>query len=258
MANSRQVVIVTGGGTGIGRAAVLKFAENGFTVVASGRRLEKLQETSTEAYGRAGEVIPFVADVSSEADVRALVEHSAGLGELRYLVNNAGVGWDYGVTKPGTLAALGDTTAEHWREVMSINLDSVYLMCHATLPHLRKSGGSIVNVSSTGGLKGMADAHAYATAKAGMVNLTRSLARTYGPEGIRANVVAPGFTDTDMVSPVLQSERNPFADDATRFQISPLGRPGTPSEIADAIYFMAVTGTYCNGSVLVVDGGSMA
>ena len=178
-------------------------------------------------------------------------------GRLKYLVNNAGVGWEYGVTKPGTMAALAETSFEHWREVMAINLDSVYLVCHAAMPHLG-TGSAIVNVSSTGGLRGMQDAHTYATAKAGMINLTRSLARTYGPQGIRANVLAPGFTDTEMVSPVLQSERNPFASDATRFQVTPLGRPGSPAEMADAVYFLAVTATYCNGSVLVVDGGSSA
>ena len=160
-------------------------------------------------------------------------------------------------TNPGTMAALGDTSEEHWRLVMAINLDSVYHVCRACLRHL-DSGACIVNVSSAGGLRGMQDAHAYATAKAGMINLTRSLAKTYGPRGIRANVVAPGFTDTDMVSPVLGSEHNPFASDATRFQVTPLGRPGRPEEMADAIYFMAVTATYCHGAVLVVDGGALA
>ena len=91
-----------------------------------------------------------------------------------------------------------------------------------------------------------------------MINLTRSLARAYGPEGIRSNVVAPGFVDTDMVSSVLESEQNPFADEVLRYQVSPLGRPGRPEEVAEAIYFMAVQATYCNGAVLSVDGGSLA
>ena len=141
--------------------------------------------------------------------------------------------------------------------MLRINLDSVYLMCHAALAHFG-AGASIVNISSGGGLKGMQDAHTYATAKAGVINLTRSLALAYGPRGIRANVVAPGFVDTEMVKPVLDSDLNPFADEAMRYQVCPLGRPGRPEEVADAIYFMAVQGTYCNGSVLVVDGGSLA
>lgn len=104
----------------------------------------------------------------------------------------------------------------------------------------------------------MNDAHTYATAKAGIVNLTRSLARAYGPKSIRANVVAPGFVDTDMVTPVLKSQFNPFDDPVQRYQVSPLGRPGRPEEIATAIYYLAVEGTYCNGAVLAVDGGSLA
>ena len=104
----------------------------------------------------------------------------------------------------------------------------------------------------------MDDAHTYATAKAGVINLTRSLARAYGPAGIRSNVVAPGFVDTEMVESVLASDMNPFADETSRYLVSPLGRPGKPEEIADAIYFMAINATYCNGSVLAVDGGSLA
>ncbi len=257
MANQDQVAIVTGGGTGIGQAAVLRFAREGFTVVATGRRQEKLDDTAARAAELQGRVIGVAGDVSQPADVEKIIAAATAAGQLKYVVNNAGVGWEYGVTKPGTMAPLAETSFEHWREVMAINLDSVYLVCHAAMPHLTV-GSAIVNVSSTGGLRGMQDAHTYATAKAGMINLTRSLARTYGPQGIRANVLAPGFTDTEMVSPVLQSERNPFASDATRFQVTPLGRPGSPEEMADAVYFLAVTATYCNGSVLVVDGGSSA
>ena len=150
------------------------------------------------------------------------------------------------------------TTAQ-WQEVMRINLDSVYFLCHAALAiFCAQQSGSIVNISSGGGLKGMDDAHAYATAKAGVINLTRSLAKAYGRFGVRSNVIAPGFVETDMVSSVLESDLNPFASEATRYQVSPLGRPGTPQEIADTIYFMAVDATYCNGAVLSVDGGSVA
>lgn len=249
-----QVVVITGGGTGIGRAAALRFAAEGYTVVVSGRRLEKLEETRDAATGT---VVPVAGDVGEASGAGRIIEASARLGDIVCVVNNAGVGWDYGARVPGSMAALRETSADNWRDVMRINLDSVYFMCHAALQHL-SAGGSIVNVASVGGLKGMTDAHTYATTKAGMINLTRSLAKTYGPEGIRANVVAPGFTDTDMVRPVLDSDHNPFANDATRFQVTPLGRPGTPEEMADAIYFMGVQATYCNGAVLVVDGGAMA
>jgi NAD(P)-dependent dehydrogenase (short-subunit alcohol dehydrogenase family) len=140
------------------------------------------------------------------------------------LVNNAGVGWAFGIERPGSMAVLGDTPPDLWREVMRINLDSAYFLCRGALPVLQKrGGGSIVNVSSGGGLRGMNDAHTYATAKAGMVNMTRSMARAYGPQNIRCNVVAPGFVATDMVSPVLDSDFNPFNDAVQRYHVSPMG-----------------------------------
>ena len=254
-----QVVVVTGAGSGIGRATALHFAAHGATVIANGRRLEKLEETQRAAAALPGAIRPVAADVGTAQGAQAVLDHAVAAGDFSILVNNAGVGWSFGVDHPGSMAVLGETPADLWREVLRINLDSVYFLCHGALPLLqRRGGGSIVNVSSGGGLRGMADAHTYATAKAGVINLTRSLARAYGPQNIRANVVAPGFVDTDMVTPVLDSQFNPFNDPVQRYQVSPLGRPGRPEEIASAIFYLAVEGTYCNGAVLSVDGGSLA
>ncbi len=258
MVTSRSV-IVTGAGSGIGRATALRFEREGFTVIASGRRIDALEATAGMARTGAGQIIPVAGDVGHESTAKKLVAEATSRGDFGWLVNNAGVGWNYGVTNPGSMAATRDTTAEQWREVMRINLDSVFLLCHAALPHLcERGGGGIVNVSSGGGLKGMDDAHAYATAKAGIINLTRSMAKAYGRFNVRSNVIAPGFVDTDMVSSVLDSEMNPFANEATRYMVSPMGRPGTPDEVADSIYFLAVQATYCNGAILSIDGGSVA
>jgi len=252
-------VIVTGAGSGIGRATSLRFAREGFSVIANGRRHEALVETATAARGLTGRIIPVTGDVGMEATAQQLVSEARNAGDFGWLVNNAGVGWNYGLTHPGSMAATRDTTPDHWREVMRINLDSVFLLCHAALPHLcERGGGGIVNVSSGGGLKGMDDAHAYATAKAGIINLTRSMAKTYGRFNVRSNVIAPGFVDTEMVASVLDSAMNPFANEATRYMVSPMGRPGTPDEVADAIFFLTVQATYCNGAVLSIDGGSVA
>jgi NAD(P)-dependent dehydrogenase (short-subunit alcohol dehydrogenase family) len=256
---SGQVVVVTGAGTGIGRATALRFAAAGATVIANGRRRDKLNDTIALAADLPGAVVPVAADVGTAQGAEQVLASARDAGDFAVLVNNAGVGWSYGIDFPGAMAAIGDTPEALWHEVMRINLDSVYFLCHGALPaFLARGGGSIVNISSGGGLRGMNDAHTYATTKAGVINLTRSMARAYGPQNIRCNVVAPGFVDTEMASPVLESEFNPFNDPAQRYQVSPLGRPGRPEEIASAIYYLAVEGTYCNGSVLVVDGGSLA
>ena len=254
-----QVVVVTGAGSGIGRATALRFAAAGATVVANGRRLDKLQETAQLHAEPVGTIVSCAADVGTLEGADTVLAAARAAGDFAILVNNAGVGWAYGIDHPGSMAALGDTPPELWREVMRLNLDSVYFLCHGALPLLlARGGGSIVNVSSGGGLKGMADAHTYATGKAGIINMTRSMAIAYGPKNIRCNVVAPGFVDTEMVAPVLGNAANPFLNEALRYQISPLGRPGQPAEVASAIFYLAVEGTYCNGAVLSVDGGSLA
>jgi len=147
-----------------------------------------------------GRVVPIAADAGTLDGARAVRDAACATGDYAILVNNAGVGYSHAGEHPASMAILGETPPELWREVMRINLDSAYFLCHDALTvFLARGSGSIVNVSSAGGLKGMADAHTYATAKAGMINLTRSMAIAYGPKNIRCNVVAPGYVDTEMV-----------------------------------------------------------
>ena len=254
-----KVVLITGAGSGIGQAAALLFAEQGANLVLTGRTLANLQSTAQQIADKGTEVLVVAADVgSAEGATRVFDDAVARFGRIEVLVHNAGVGYSHGIENPGSMAALADTPQDMWHEVIRINLDSAYFLCHRAIQEFLKTGeGVIVNVASVGGLQGMSDAHTYATAKAGMINLTRSLARTYGPRNIRSNVLAPGFVATDMVKPVLESEENPFAADETKFLASPLGRPGQPDEMAEGLLFL-VTNTYCNGAVLVLDGGSSA
>jgi NAD(P)-dependent dehydrogenase (short-subunit alcohol dehydrogenase family) len=252
-----RVVVITGGGAGIGRASALAFAAAGARVLVAGRTAGKLDAVVAEIEAAGGTAAAVAADCGTEAGAEAVIAGAESrFGPVDVLVNNAGVGWSFEATLPGSMAALADADHAGWREVMRINLDSAYFMCHRVLPSMIERGsGAIVNVSSAGGTRGMNDAHAYAASKAAMINLTQSMARAYGPAGIRANCLAPGFVATDMVAGVLESEANPFADDATRFMACPLGRPGEPEEMADAVRFLA-DNTYANGTVLVLDGGA--
>ncbi len=255
-----KVAVITGAGSGIGRACMERFAAEGARVVGAGRRSEALEE-SLRLVEKVGEGRVLQSDVSREADCRALVEVALTVyGRLDAVVNNAGVGWQYRETHPGGMAPLHETPTEYWLEVTQIDLHSVYFLCKHALPGmLERKAGSIVNVASIGGIKGMGDAHAYSAAKGGMVNLTRSLAVTYGPLGVRSNCVAPGLIDTEMVRSYMEERGNPQIQEATRHQVSPLGRPGRPVEIANACLFLSSDeASYVNGAILVVDGGSSA
>jgi NAD(P)-dependent dehydrogenase (short-subunit alcohol dehydrogenase family) len=254
-----KVVLITGSGTGMGAATLLRFAREGAKVVATGRTQATLEKVVGEARAAGGVAEYVVADVGTEAGARKAIEFTvATFGGLDILINNASVGWSYEQVVPGSMAATADSPPAAWRDVIRIDLESVHLMCHFAIPELRKrGGGAIVNVSSVGGTRGMADAHAYAAAKAGVINLTRSLARTYGPEQIRSNCFAPGVVDTAMIEPYRGTFEQTFEDPAAAAQLCPLGRMGTPEEAADCMYFLSLA-TYCNGSVLVMDGGSSA
>ena len=177
-------------------------------------------------------------------------------GRIDVLVNNAGVGWEYGITNPGSMAPLHDTTQAWWDDVMAINLHSYVNCTRFTLHHMIAAGsGSIVNVASMGGVTGLYDGHTYTAAKGAIVNLTRSLAITYIKNGIRSNVVCPGFIDTPMVAAVTPL----FNDPDVAKTLTPIARPAQPEEVASVnLFFASEDSSYCNGSVLLVDGGCTA
>jgi NAD(P)-dependent dehydrogenase (short-subunit alcohol dehydrogenase family) len=254
-----KVVLVTGAGTGMGRAALRRFAAAGARVVAAGRTRSTLEDALEDVRVTGGEGECVIADVGTEDGARRAVQAAVeGFGGLDVLINNASVGWSYEQVVPGSMAATAEVPPAAWRDVVRINLESVHLMCHFAVPELkRRGGGAIVNVSSVGGTRGMSDAHAYAAAKAGVINLTRSLARTYGPQQIRCNCLAPGVIDTGMIEPYRETFETMLADPGTAAGLCPLGRIGTPEEAADAIWFLALA-TYCNGAILVMDGGTSA
>jgi NAD(P)-dependent dehydrogenase (short-subunit alcohol dehydrogenase family) len=252
-----KTAIITGAGTGVGRAAMVLFAREGASVVGCSRTAANGEETMRLVREAGGEGCFLAGDVRVSSDVQRIVRTAAErYGRLDILVNNASVGYSY----PGSMDALVETPEADWDDVISINLKSVYLMSKFAIPEMRKiGGGAIVNVASTGGVRGMLDAHAYSAAKGGVINLTRSMAITYGPENIRVNCMAPGGIDTPMIASRLPDLNVLLEDPATRTLVSPLGRLGEAEEMAKAILYLASDdASYTNGALLVVDGGTTA
>lgn len=252
-----KVAIITGAGAGIGRACMHRFAQEGAKVVGIGRTYSKLEDTREmlRTDGMDGAIVG--GDVStwegaSEAFQAAYAVH----GRVDVLINGAGVGYSWGKVSPGSMANVVDTPIDKWREVMAINLDSVFYMCKLAIPHmLEVGGGSIVNIASILAVKGLGDAHTYCATKAGMVNLTRSLCMAWADQGIRANCISPGWTATDMIKDVMHL----FDDPDTAKSLSPMRRPGTALEMANGcLYLASDESSYCNGSVLAIDGGNTA
>ena len=252
-----KVAIVTGASTGIGRAIFEMFAAAGAFVVGASRTQSKLDEAraAVEAAGGKGTVVS--ADLSKDEDAGKVVAAAAAeAGGVDVVVNNAGVGYSYKEIRPKSMEPIADTPAEEWDHVMGINLNSVAYVARHAIPELRKrGGGSIINVASIWGLGGAADAHAYTAAKGAIINLSRSMAVAYGPEGIRTNALCPGFIDTPMIAPVVDALNEPSYAPTW----NPLGRTGRPEEIAyGALWLASDESSYCNGSTFVIDGGTNA
>jgi NAD(P)-dependent dehydrogenase (short-subunit alcohol dehydrogenase family) len=246
---TNPVVLITGGLTGIGRAAAIAFARKGAKVVVAGRRDEAGQALVKElrAFGSEAEFIN--ADVRKEDDVRALVDKTvARFGRLDVAVNNAGT-----EGQPGPIA---DQTAESYAATFDTNVLGVILsMKHEVRVMQGQGSGSIINISSTYGHEGAAGAAIYAGSKHAVEGITKSVAREIAKSGIRVNGVAPGPTDTGMLTRFTGTPENKTAL-ATSV---PMGRLGLSEELADAIVFMASEqASFITGHILNVDGGKTA
>jgi NAD(P)-dependent dehydrogenase (short-subunit alcohol dehydrogenase family) len=251
-----KIALITGAGTGVGRACMKLFAAEGAKVVGVSRTKANLDETLAQVKAAGGEGQVVAADLSKPEGAETAVAETLKFGRIDILVNSAGVGYSWLEKSPGSMGPVDDTTPEKWAEVMAINLDSLFHMCHLAIPQMKKQGGgSIVNVTSISGIQGLPVAHTYTAAKGAAINLTRSLGITYCGDNIRVNCIAPGFIDTPMVASVLGLFDDPNMAD----RLTPMKRPGTPEEMAyGCLYLASDEASYCQGAVLVIDGGTTA
>jgi len=242
-----KVVIVTGAGSGIGRATARRMAVEGARVLCADARKDGAQATAEEIAKAGGEAVAVLADVTDEGSCGRMVETALGrFGRVTTLVNSAGVS-----------AARRDPTPEpdEWERVLRANLSGTYLASRAALPHLVASGaGSVTNIASIFGLVGGSLSPAYAASKGGVVNLTRTMALTWAPR-VRVNCVCPGVIETPMTAP--------FLADPSWYQPlkerHPLGRFGKPEDVAAAILYLASDEAgFVTGVALPVDGGYTA
>ena len=237
-----KVVIVTGAGSGIGAGTARRFLQEGAFVTLNGRRKHKLQETI--AGFDAAKSLVHPGDVSDEAYVKRLVKDTVTkFGKLDVLINNAGM---------AIFGPFAKTTTKDWRKLMATDLDGVYFACREALPHLLKTKGSIINLSSASGLGGDWGLSSYNAAKGAVTNFTRALALEYGSRGVRINAVAPSLTSTEATAEIEKSE----AVMAAFRERLPIGRAATPAEVAGVIAFLASEdAVFVNGVILPVDGG---
>ncbi len=252
-----KVAIITGAGTGIGRACLELFAREGAKVVGVSRTQANLDEALALVRAAGGDGMVLAKDLSKPESADEIVAATLKAhGRVDILVHSASVGWSWGEKSQNSMLPLADTPIDKWREVIGLNLDAAAFIDRAVLIQMLQQGrGSIVNVASLSGLFGMPTAHTYCAAKGGVINLTRALAATYAKQGIRANAVCPGYTDTPMIAPVM----NLFDDDAIATQLTPMARAGTALEMAyGCLYLASDEASYCNGTVLVIDGGTSA
>lgn len=248
-----KVALVTGAASGIGRATALAFAREGANVLVADVSVEGGEDTVRMIKDLGADAAFVKADVSVDAEVAEMVAEAVDrFGGLDIAVNNAGI--------EGALAPTADYPEEIWERVIAINLTGVWRSMRYEIPELlKRGGGAIVNVASILGVVGFANAPAYTAAKHGVVGLTKVAAIEYAPQGIRINIVGPGFIETPMVMERgVEAGTHPEVKEQIA-ELHPIGRMGKPEEIADAILFLASDqATFVAGHSLIVDGGYTA
>ena len=247
-----QVAVITGTGSGIGRAMAVLFTRQGAAVAAVDLDADRLENLAQQIEAEGGRLATVRVDVTRSEDCKTTVHRVLeDLGRLDILCNNAGI-----IQRASVL----EVSEEDWDHHMAVNLKSVFLWSREVLPQMIAQGrGAILNTASGWGLTGGPRAVTYCASKGAVIQLTRAMAIDHGPQGVRINCICPGDTDT----PMLHSEADQLGQDSAMFLDSaadrPLGRVGSPEEIADAALFLVSDeASFVTGTALVVDGGGLA
>lgn len=243
-----KVAIVTGGSFGIGRATAVAFAKRGAKVVVAD--YVENDETLNLIKAGGGDALFVKCDVSKSGDVKEMVDKTiAAFGRLDYAFNNAGI--------EGNMGSITDCTEENWDKTININLKGIWLCMKYEIPHMLQSGkGAIVNCASVAGLVGFPGLPAYVATKHGVVGLTKTAALEYVKAGIRVNAVCPGVIKTPMIDRITGGQKETEAQFVAG---EPIGRMGTPEEIAEAaVWLCSDSASFTTGQALAVDGGWVA
>lgn len=247
-----KVAIVTGATSGIGQATAIMFAREGAKVVLVGRDESRGRAILESMRSDGGEAVFFKADISKSAEAKKMIEDALRIyGRVNILVNNAGVTW---------VGNILETPEETWDLVIDINLKGVYLCCKYLIPHMIKdSEGTIINIASASSFMAMTSEAAYDTSKGGVLMLTRAMALDFAKNNIRINCICPGVIDTPMLKPIYDSSPDPKAMERNLARLHPVGRVGSPEEVAKVALFLAADAPeFMTGAALAVDGGLLA
>jgi NAD(P)-dependent dehydrogenase (short-subunit alcohol dehydrogenase family) len=245
----QRVAVITGAGSGIGRAMALLFAREGARILAADLNGGAAEETAALVMGAGGTCHPFAVDASQPEQVRAMIEQAlATYGRVDILCNNAGI---------GSTTDVVDCEPDEWDRVMTVNVKSVYLGCKYAIPHMLEQGsGVIINTASVAGMVGIVKRASYCASKGAVIALTRQVAVEYVTRGIRVNCLCPGTVDSPWVERLLQQADDRVAARQALEARQPMGRLGTPEEVAAAaLYLASDDAAFITGTGLVIDGG---